>query len=169
MRTSNGENSVILFRLEPFLIAQADQRILDWAQTTLQAPVAALSAPQRTSTSAVSLYLTDILIEPTNRNERRHVLQASLRYLVTVNADNPEKAHGLLETLLESAIDNPDFIVEAEQPSAEFWLALGVPPQPCLRVRVRAIKEIPLRPLRYSQDPLRDQHRPGTPGHDRGS
>lgn len=132
------------------LIQEADNRIREWAGSVVGEPIVTLGPPPKEpSGRGVYLYLSEIKVEPTQRGPRQSRLQVRLRYLITAWDEKPEEAHRLLGTLLEAAIDHPDFLLDWDTPAPEFWYALGVPPQPCLCLGYRAMKEVPRQPVKF--------------------
>ncbi|MCW5981086.1 MAG: hypothetical protein KIT09_23590 [Bryobacteraceae bacterium] len=132
------------------MILEADNRVRDWAGSVLGEAIVTLGPPPKQPEGrGVYLYLSEIRVEPTQRNAWQSRLQARLRYIITAWDEKPEEAHRLLGTLLEAAIDHPDFLLDSDLPGPEFWRALGAPPQPCLCLLYRATKETPRQPLKF--------------------
>lgn len=89
----------------------------------------------------VTLHLFQIVPDLPPRNLQRAPLQVVLRYLVTAQAGTTEKAHRMLGELVFAAMESPEFQVDFDPLPAEFWLALGVIPQPAFVLRVPLVRE----------------------------
>jgi hypothetical protein len=127
------------------VIAETDQRLLDWAAGLVDTP-ASLSPPDGgdRAEGGISIYLLDFAQEPLARGARKPPLQLSLRYLVSVGGRDAAKAHGALWRLLVEAVrrsESDDWAVEREPPPLEVWRALGVAPRAAFVLRVQARHE----------------------------
>lgn len=121
---------------------EISERLVTWATAVAGAPIATLGHPTaETGTPRISLSLVEVIPHPPALAAPVHRLEATLRYLATVSAETPAEAHRLLGLLAFAAMSRPDFAVDADRPSTQFWLALGVAPRPCISFRVTARKE----------------------------
>ncbi len=135
------------------MIDEVDQRLKAWVSEVVGDMPVSFAAPDRSlGEHGVSLYLLDLGSAPPARSVRRVPLQFSVCYLITVSAETPERAHHLLGELVFAALEAPDFEVDLSTIPLELWTALGVPPQPALRLRVpvrRARAEPNVRRVRF--------------------
>ena len=132
------------------MIEEADSQILQWTKDVLGETIASLnpSAEQQRASRGVGIRLLEILPEPRDRATARTRLQLGLKYLVTSWAESATEAHRILGQLFEAAMQHPEFEIQPESPSAAFWQAFGVAPQPCLMLRTRAWKELETKPAK---------------------
>jgi hypothetical protein len=131
------------------LIAETDDRMLKWTQEVLGEDIASLNPPARERQGrGVGIHLLEVVPEPTERATARPRLQVRLKYLITSWADSVGGAHGLLDRLLEAAMQHPDFEIQNDMLSCADWQAFGVPPQPCLTLRTRGWKELTPKPVK---------------------
>ena len=93
----------------------------------------------------VSLHLLEIDPEPPQRGVGQHVLRATLRYLVTVSAPDPEAQQRVLGELVFAAMDSSLLEIEAAPQGAELWRAFGVSPQAAFVIRAKVWQEVPER------------------------
>jgi hypothetical protein len=107
-------------------------------QVVFAPPVGALDD---TVEAQVSFHLFQIVPDLPPRSMQRAPLQIILRYLVATQAATTEKAHRMIGELVFAAMENPAFQVDFEPLPAEFWLALGVIPQPSFVLRVPLVRE----------------------------
>ena len=145
-------------------IDQADQRLKDWVENvtggttcSLNAPSAAVKAP------TISCYLMDLLEIPALRNVPHAPQQFMLRYLVTSWAEEPVEAHQRLNALVFAAMEEAELELEMHPPEPALWTALGIPPGPCVFLRVRVRLERPERPTRLVLKPLKVEALPVRP------
>ncbi|MEO8482230.1 MAG: hypothetical protein ABI634_08480 [Acidobacteriota bacterium] len=125
---------------------EISERLVTWASDVAGEPIATLGPPSTgASTRRIGLSLVDVIPHPAPDTEATR-LKVSLRYLATVSAETPIEAHRLLGLLTFAAMSRPDLAVDLERPSMQFWLALGVAPQPCVSLRVTAWKACDIRP-----------------------
>ncbi len=121
---------------------EISERLVTWAAAVAGAPIATLGHPaSEIGTPRISLSLIDVIPHLPFAAAPVHRFEASLRYLATVAAETPAEVHRLLGLLAFAAMSRPDFAVDADRPSMQFWLALGVAPRPCISFRVTARKE----------------------------
>lgn len=105
--------------------------------------------------TAVYLYLLDVTpgltraLRPGEGAESELVL----RYLLTVAGETAE-AHRLLGELAFAALDATDFTLDAEPLTPDLWQALGLPPQPCLVLRVPLRRRRPQPEVPLVREPL---------------
>jgi hypothetical protein len=136
------------------LIAETDDRLAGWVQTTVGAVEVWLGAPRpEAGGSGVSLYLMELVPAPAPQGGRRPPLQFSARYLVTTWAADAHEAHRLLEELLFAAMDATDLEVDLEPLPGAAWAAFGVAPRPSFLVRVPMRRERPERPVKLVRVP----------------
>ena len=114
------------------MIAQTDQRLLNWVGTLLDVPVS-LSPPQREDEeSRISIFLLDFSQEPLPRGQGKPPLQLSLRYLISAGGRDVETVHERLWRLLVEAVrrsESDDWSVERDPPPLALWSALQIPPR----------------------------------------
>jgi len=125
------------------MIDEIDARLGDWVKGSLGKEKAELifGTPKDTpKQTTVSVSLVGVLPVPTPRTPQKPPLKLSLRYLVSVQAEDVEDAHRLLGTLAFSAMETADFEMETEAPDPALWTALGVPLRPSFLVRVPLLK-----------------------------
>lgn len=124
------------------MIDEVDQRLKGWVGEVVGDIPIFLAAPERESRGhGVRLYLLELGAAPPARSVRRVPLQFSVCYLVTVDAETPERAHQLLGELVFAALEAPGFEVDLSAPPLELWTALGVSPQPAFRLRLPVRRE----------------------------
>jgi hypothetical protein len=124
------------------MIDEVDQRLKAWVGHVIGETPISLAVPARGPLErGVSLYLLELGPLPPARTGRRVPLQFSVTYLITVAAETPEQAHRQLSELVFAALEAPEFEVELTPVPLELWAALGVPPQPCFRLRVPVRRE----------------------------
>jgi hypothetical protein len=124
------------------VIAETDQRLLDWVATLFDTRVS-LSPPDGDgeTEAGVSIYLLDFSQEPLARGLRKPPLQVALRYLISVGGRDVRESHSQLWRLLVEAVrrsESDDWAVERDPPPLEVWRALGVVPRPAFVLRVQA-------------------------------
>ena len=125
-------------------IPQVDEYLRDWASSLLDTVTVSFDPPQAMQPGrGVNFYLYELADRPPPRNTKRSPLQLSLRYLVTIWAQEPEEAHRLLDGLLFAAMENSAFEVELSPPAAETWTALDTVPQPSFVLGVPIRRERP--------------------------
>jgi hypothetical protein len=117
------------------LIDDIDEKLTDWMTAVLGATPVSLSAPGPNSDHrGISLYLVEIQRRQGARGtEKKPPLQLLLRYLVSVQGDDPIQSHRQLWQLLldaERRAQANEWILELEPPPAELWLSFGIPPRP---------------------------------------
>jgi hypothetical protein len=114
------------------MIDQIDSDLKDWVAGSFPGVEVSFELPHdvKATWGGVSFYLIELVEAPPLRGGRRPPLQASLRYLVTTWAENPEAAHHLLGNLVLAAMEAPQFKVELSPIPSAAWIALGVVPRP---------------------------------------
>jgi hypothetical protein len=124
------------------MIDEVDQRLKAWVgEVAGDMPVSFATPDRSTRGPGVSLYLLELGSAPPARSVRRVPLQFSVCYLVTVDAETPERAHQLLGELVFAALETPGFEVELSSTPVELWTALGIPPRPAFRLRLPVRRE----------------------------
>jgi hypothetical protein len=137
------------------MIETIDARLVEWVQSVVGPVTVSLEPPLTGSDEeSVSVYLLELVRLPPPRGQERPPLQLALRYLVTVRADGPERAHHLLGELVLAALEQVDLTVQLEPPSAGMWSALGVVPQPCFVLQVPLRRERAQPDLKLVRQPL---------------
>ncbi len=145
------------------MIAEADQRIVEWTKEVLGEAIATMGPPvQGQKGRGVGVYLLDVMPEPREHVAARPRLQACLKYLITCWDESGAEAHRLLDKLLEAAMQHPDFEIVAESLSPTLWRAFGVAPQPCVMLRMRTWKELETKPVKLVRKVVMDTV-PGRP------
>jgi hypothetical protein len=131
------------------LIHDVDKKLVEWvssvAAAVAQDVAVVLDRPRDEAPSrpTVSVYLLEFdHTLPTQRLPRRP-LEISLRYLVTAAAADAGQAHGLLESLIFTALERPDLQVDLKPLPAEIWAAFGVAPRPAFTLRHPLVLERP--------------------------
>jgi hypothetical protein len=128
------------------MIDKIDEQLKRWATTLTPECTITLGPPDRKSTgSEVNVYLIDLLEYPPVRGSKVPPLQFLLRYLVSAVDPDPLKAHQLLEPLIFSALERPEFQVEFGPISIDLWSALSVAPRPAFFLRVPVRRDRPER------------------------
>lgn len=138
------------------MIDQVDARLKTWVQDRLPEAAVRFQIPPDGNADVpgdddlvVSLYLVRVVPSLAGANLTTQAGQLLASYLVTVQASDPLVAHRALGELAFAAMDEPDFELDYEPPSAELWLALKALPQPAIVIRatVRRERAQPLTPL----------------------
>lgn len=127
-------------------IAQVDQSLKDWVGSLGEdVPVDLHSPGGVKSEMGVGFYLMELREKKSPSNGSCPPLQFTLRYLVTVRAAEPERAHTLLGRLLFAAMERADFAVVLDPLPPSVWSAFGLAPQPSflLDVPMRKSREQP--------------------------
>ncbi|MGE3163638.1 MAG: Pvc16 family protein [Planctomycetota bacterium] len=148
------------------MIDERDVYLKTWVEGVLGKVTVSFDMVGATATGAgVSLYLLrvtpDATVMPVPRAPRaRPPVRIALHYLITTWAESPLEAHRLLGELLARALEQPDFVVEAEGYPESAWLAFGIPPRPgfLLRATLQIERKVdPAKPVLY---PLVIEHKP---------
>lgn len=143
--------------MEPQASDAAEERLGDWVRTALGKEKVELSwgLPLVSAKSpTVGLTLLEILPTPSPRIQGKPPLRLKLRYVLTVQAPDPQVAHRLLIALAFSAMDETDWDVELGSLPAGVWDALGVPLQPSILLNVPLLQERPERQAQLVRVPL---------------
>lgn len=120
---------------------EISERLVAWATTVAGEPIVTLGPPAAGTTArCIGLSLVDVIPHPVAQAADVSRLEVSLRYLATVSAETPVEAHRLLGLLTFAAMSRSDLAMDLERPSMQFWMAVGMAPQPCLSIRVKAWK-----------------------------
>jgi len=88
----------------------------------------------------ISIYLLEIKLPTSPVTRALKGLSISMRYLVTTFAEEEAVAHDFLEEILKAVWLNKDYQLELVPPPESLWLALDVPPRPC--IIIEAYREI---------------------------
>jgi len=113
------------------MIDTIDQLLRKWVGYVAGDVAISLSFEEKLETDlSISLCLMDILSMPMYGQGRRLPLQVRLRYLVSTEANDIEKAHQILGKLLFSAMEKPEFEVDLESVNMAVWQAFGIAPRP---------------------------------------
>ena len=137
------------------MIETVDARLVDWVQSVLGPVPVSLESPKAgLDGDGVSLYLLELVRLPPPRGQEPPPLQLALRYLVTVWAAAPERAHHLLGELVLAALDQVEWTLELEPPPAGIWSGLGVVPQPCFVLQAPLRRERPQPEPKLVRQPL---------------
>lgn len=134
-----------------------EERLAEWVRAALGDGRAAVAwgPPLAASKSpSVSLTLLEILPTPLPRTAAKAPLKLKLRYLITVQAPDPQEAHALLVRLSFSAMDATDWDVELGALPPAAWEALGAPLQPSLVLNVPLLEERPARRISRVRFPM---------------
>ena len=133
-----------------------DGRLKAWVESVMQDTTVVFASPgdEREEKRGVALHLLELKADPPLRTPKTAPLQLSLRYLVTVWAEQPEEAQRLLVNLAFAAMDAPSFEFDPAPLPAATWSAFGLPPQAAfvLDVPVRRTRPEPER--HYVMNPL---------------
>jgi len=124
------------------VIPTIDERLKSWVKYAAgDVAVGFRRATAPSPGAGVNLYLYEITSRPAPSASDRQPQRIFLRYLVTATAEDPVEAHGLLEKLIFSALEEKDFEVELDPVPMAFWSAFGAPPQPSFTLRIPAMRE----------------------------
>ena len=134
---------------------QMDQHLGDWVKGVLDGVEVFFTFPDPADPNqGVCLYLFELTPKPAPRSNAPQPLQVSLRYLVTVWADQPEEAHRQLGELVFAAMSNPEFETDLEPLPLVVWPAFGVLPRPAFILTVSLRHERPMPPVKLVRKPL---------------
>lgn len=140
------------------MIVQADRDLIQWAISAIGARVAPLlTAPTDSGDPSASLYLLDLVDDPSRRDSSTPPYQPVLRYLVTIYHPDPEEAHRLLSDLLFSAMGHPVYEVELNPLPGDLWAAFRIAPRPAFILRaplMYARQEVPVKLVREPEPSL---------------
>jgi Carboxypeptidase regulatory-like domain len=133
-----------------------DDRISSWVREVLPGVAVTVGAPTADGREkrGVSLYLWQLRPKPPLGSLRHDVLQVSLEYLVRTWAPDPADAHEMLLDLAFSAMQEPGFELDLEPLDPSVWVALGIPPEPSIRLTVPSQRTIGARRARPVLHPL---------------
>ncbi len=146
------------------MIESIDSRVLKWAGTVVSEVELSLSAPNGVAGKPrVHFYLFELADGPPAQTVSGKVppLQISLRYLVTVTAEDTEVAHRRLGELIFAAMEHPEFRVDLKPLGPEFYASFEGPPRPAfvldvpLMVERRTPESKQVRSLRLRSSPMR--------------
>jgi hypothetical protein len=143
--------------MEPRASDATEERLADWVRSALGKDKAEIAwgAPLGSAKSpTVSLTLLEIIPTPTPRMAEKPPLRLKLRYVLSVQAPDPQEAHRLLIALAFSAMDETDWDVELGSLPPGVWEALGVPLQPSILLNVPLLKERPAMRISRVRVPL---------------
>lgn len=133
-----------------------DLDLTAWAEGVLPGVAVRLERPEAADPDGrgVWLYLLELRRHPPLRGARPEPLRLWARYLIRTWAPDPAEAHAMLFALAFAALEREDLDVEVDPPTPELWLALGIPPGPCLRIGVPVRRNRPEAPFRPVLHPL---------------
>lgn len=86
----------------------------------------------------VEIALIDVQPNMATETSKRPVLHATLRYLVTVRADDVRTGHAILSKLMFAAMEQHGYEVERDVPWSSLWPALGTSMRPAFLIRTVA-------------------------------
>jgi hypothetical protein len=135
----------------------AEKGLVDWVRSVLGKDKAELSwglPPGTAKSPTVGLTLLEILPTPIPRMAEKPPLKLKLRFLLTVQAPDPQDAHRLLVALAFAAMDETDWDVEYGPLPAAMWLALGAPLQPSILLSIPLLQERPVRRVSRVREPM---------------
>jgi hypothetical protein len=139
------------------MIEQIDTQLIDWIKKIpgFKTINVQLNPPESNGAEqGVGLYFIEARSMPTARTVELPPLRFQARYLVTVQAPEPEERHHLFEELAFAALaDKPDE-TRLDPLPADLWAALGVPPQPALILEIPVWRERPQPELKLVREPL---------------
>jgi hypothetical protein len=128
------------------ILAEADEQLRSWLTSIAgDVPVLADAPSDGSVEPALTAYL--LTLEPTAALTRGGRQQSSvvvrLRYLVCATAADPVQALGLLDTVVNAALDltalgSHGVEVDLEPVPTETWIAFGARPRPSFTIRVEA-------------------------------
>jgi hypothetical protein len=118
------------------MIEQADERLQQWAKSTVEGIEVRFDLPDKPSGRFALFYLLELLDLPPLRTAKIAPLQLSARYLVTTWGKTEFEAHEILSKLVFTAMADPDWQVELRPMAAEVWNALGIPPRPSFWITI---------------------------------
>jgi len=148
------------------VIEHVDELLETWVKDELGDVDFTLAPPDRAlGNRVVSCYLYGLAHKPPLRTQERPPLQLALRYLITAFADDPHEAHSLLGQLAFSAMRRPEWELELDALSPDYWEALHLPPLPCFVLSVPLRQERAEAPVRRVLQPLEIQVAPVTSLH----
>ncbi|HEX8582377.1 MAG TPA: Pvc16 family protein [Acidimicrobiales bacterium] len=137
------------------MIRDADVGIREWLAPAVDGADVSFEAPTVAAEGrGVSVHLLDLLDAPPHRGPDRPPVQVALRYLLTAWAPTAEERHDLLGAAIVAAADQPTVDLDLAPVAPELWQALGVAPQPCVRLRVVARSARPVAPAPPVRQPL---------------
>lgn len=141
------------------MIDSIDLQLQDWAQALYPDAVVTFVPPlqgEAIDTPRIHLYLLHVVPGLTRAMSPTQgaVSELRLRYLVTVDADEPTVAHRVLGELAFAALESLDYELDLEPLSADFWQALGVVPQPSIVLRISLRRDRPLPEAPVVREPL---------------
>lgn len=125
------------------MLGDTSRELLEFVASLGSGVPAFLVSPASGSASKgeyISIYLLEITLPSNPVTRALKGLSISMRYLVTTFAEGEEEAHDLLEEILKAVWLNKDYQLEMAPPPENLWLALGIPPRPC--VIIEADREI---------------------------
>jgi len=129
------------------VIEKADGFLRDWLSGAVRCDEISFAPPGRLESdsaaqSQVNLYLMHVSKVPADRSGTPPPIQFRLRYLVTTAAQDPEREHQLLGSVIVEALERSDLQISFDAVDAATWSALGTAPRPSIWLDV---------PLRYER------------------
>jgi len=140
------------------MIDQVDRELKAWVSNagSIEETKITLAPPGRDQ-GVVSLYLIQVVRVMTTHESPRNSPTPStimLHYLLSVQDDDPFRAHRLLGDLMFAAIEDPDFEVNLDPFPLEAWTAFQQIPQPAFILKVPLRRDRPERVTKLVTKPL---------------
>lgn len=134
------------------MIDQQDRAVQEWVQSAIPSATVTLALPTNGDTApGITLYLMDIVSEPSTPGSRDAPLRVTLRYLVTGGMGAFAETHRMLGEALFAALEHTEYEVEREPVPLAFWQAIAAAPRPAFVLRVpcyRARTPTPMKRVR---------------------
>lgn len=134
-------------------IEACDAQIEAWAKSAAGDGVAvsladspAIAGHRPSVQPMVEIVLLDMQPNLGDDAPKKAVLRATLRYLVTVRADEVRVAHGILSKLLFAAMEHEAYEVERDVPWLSIWPAMATAMRPAFLIRTMAQTPREVRP-----------------------
>lgn len=134
-------------------IEGCDTQIDAWAKSAAGNGIAvsltdstSLASGGASAQPVVEIALIDVQPNMATETSKRPVLHATLRYLVTVRADDVRAGHAILSKLIFAAMEQHGYEVERDVPWSSLWPALGTSMRPAFLIRTVAACPREVRP-----------------------
>ncbi len=139
------------------MIEQIDSELIDWIKKIpgFESVAVRLTPPGlATADRGVGLYFMDARPLPAVHTVELPPLRFQVRYLIIVQAPEPEEWHHLFEELTFAALaDRPDE-AKLDPLPADLWAALGIPPQPALVLEMPVWRDRPQPQVDLVREPM---------------